>query len=89
MPREFRHIGTTEYSTKRADTVEKFRIKWENLRREAERQEKVAEEVDEENRARLARYDAQMAQIADVVLTDEEVDRNRSSYSLQIERLKE
>ena len=67
----------------------KFRIKWESLRREAERQEKVAEEVDEENRARLARYDAQMAQIADVVLTDEEVDRNRSSYSLQIERLKE
>ena len=67
----------------------KFRIKRESRRREAERQEKVAEEVDEENRARLARYDAQMAQIADVVLTDEEVDRNRSSYSLQIERLKE
>ena len=67
----------------------KFRIKRESLRREAERQEKVAEEVDEENRARLARYEAQLAQIADVVLTDDEVDRNRSSYSLQIERLKE
>ena len=67
----------------------KFRIKRESLRREAERQEKVAEEVDEEHRARLARYEAQLAQIADVVLTDDEVDRNRSSYSLQIERLKE
>lgn len=67
----------------------KFRIKRESLRREAERQEKVAEEVDEENRARLARYEAQLAQIADVVLTDDEVERNRSSYSLQIERLKE
>lgn len=49
----------------------KFRIKRESLRREAERQEKVAEEVDEEHRARLARYEAQLAQIADVVLTDD------------------
>ena len=89
VPRTFQHLGTAVNHMKEVDTVDDFRRKWENLRREAERQEKVAEEVDEENRARLARYEEQLAQIADVVLTDEEVDRNRSSYSLQVERLKD
>ena len=54
VPRIFRHLGTSRYGYKEYETVERFRIKWQNLRDEALRQERRAQEVAEENERRRA-----------------------------------
>ncbi len=54
VPRIFRHLGTSRYGHKEYETVERFRIKWQNLRDEALRQERRAQEVAEENERRRA-----------------------------------
>lgn len=59
VPRVFQHLGTSRtdrwgYSGKNYDTVEKFRIKWEQLYAEARRQELRLQEVEQENERRIA-----------------------------------
>ena len=59
VPRVFQHLGTSRtdrwgYSRKNYDTVEKFRIKWEQLYAEARRQELRLQEVEQENERRIA-----------------------------------
>lgn len=90
VPRSFTYRGTSRgknYYGHVADIVEKERRKYEQMRAEAERQERKAREVEAENYAAMEAYKRKRAEASrNVSVSDREIDGELQKYKFLIER---
>ena len=92
IPRSFNYVGTSRahdnYSHVQG-TVDRARAEYNKLRAEAERQERQAARIEQQNEARMAEYEERRQALArGIQVRESEIDYELQKYDLLIERSK-
>ena len=90
VPKSFKFLGTSRYHDEKRhvqDIVDKARRKWEELKQEAERQERKADDVEASNFAAIQEYKRKLDELSrNISVTEREILSELQKYSLYVER---
>jgi len=86
VPRTFKHLGTTHYSTVKLKTYNQAEEQWMRLKAEAERQERKMEEVRQENVQIMREHEDNVRAILSKGISGEQIEAEVQKYVLLIDR---
>lgn len=90
VPKTFKFLGTSRYHDEKRhvqDIVDKARREWEELKQEAERQERKADDVEASNFAAMQEYKRKLDELSrNISVTEREVLLELQKYILYVER---
>lgn len=86
VPRTFKHLGTKVNGTVKSRTYEQAEEQWQQLKEEAERQERRKEEIIQENAQAMREHEEKIREILSKGISGEQIEAEAQKYLLLIER---